>query len=76
MTPLVRFIYLVLYIFFLASSIESRTTQIDKTAGISIFVAAFNIKAFGVSKMSDPEIAYIIKEVRVTQHNLKQIYSL
>ena len=65
MMPIVRYIYVLLYIMFTTSSIKSRTAQIHNN-GIPLFVSAFNIKSFGVSKMSDPEIAYVIKEVCAT----------
>ena len=47
------------------SLVELRTAQIHRPrfGGTPILVSAFNIKTFGVSKMSDPEIANIIKEV-------------
>jgi hypothetical protein len=76
MMPVICYIYVLLCVFFTPSYIESRITQRDNTVGISVFVSAFNIKSFGVSKMSDPEIANIIKQVCVIQHNLKKISSL
>ena len=64
----IRGLCMLLCVLCTASLVELRTAQMHRPrfGGTPILVSAFNIKTFGVSKMSDPEIANIIKEVCTT----------